>query len=185
MRGFRRWTRPAALWESRPRLVRHAGRTAAFLAAPAGARTSGKASFRGQLIAINQNGSRHVVSSIATIKGVFTGIGTVVEIPNRPGDPDNVVRDDLVFKGGKMHLRTTDQTPEFSGDPQTCAVKATIKQTARVQGGTGRFRNASGRFRSMVRAWGVAGRNPDGTCNMDADLLIDADLISATGTLSF
>jgi hypothetical protein len=88
-------------------------------------------------------------------------------------------------QGGKMHLRTTNQAPEFSGDPQTCAVKATIKQSARVQGGTGRFRNASGRFRSTVRAWGVAARNPDGTCNMEADLLIEADLITASGRLSF
>jgi len=161
------------------------GMTAAFLAAPAGARTSGKATFRGQLIATSENGSRHVVSSIATFSGAFTAIGTIVEIPNRKGDPDNVVRDDLVFKGGKMHLRTTNQTPSFSGDPQTCAVKATIKQTARVQGGTGRFRNATGRFKSTVRAWGVAPRNPDGTCNMDADLLVEGDVISATGTLSF
>jgi hypothetical protein len=161
------------------------GVTAALLAAPAGARTSGKASFRGQIIAIDQNGSRHVVSSIATLRGVVTGIGTIVETANRPGDPDNVVRDDLVFKGGKMHLRTTNQAPDVSGDPQTCAVKATIKQTARVQGGTGRFRNASGRFTSTVRGWGVAPRNPDGTCNMQADLLIEADLITARGTLSF
>jgi hypothetical protein len=159
--------------------------TAVFLAPPAGARTSGKATFRGQLIAINQNGSRHVVSSIATLRGVFTGIGTIVETQNRPGDPDNVVRDDLVFKGGKMHLRTVNRTPSFSGDPQTCAVKATIKQTATVQGGTGRFRNASGRFRSTVRGWGVAPRNADGTCNTDADLLVEADLITASGTLSF
>ena len=161
------------------------GATAAFLAPPAGARTSGKATFRGQLIAINQNGSRHVVSSIATLRGVFTGIGTIVETPNRPGDPDNVVRDDLVFKGGKMHLRTTNQTPSFSGDPQTCAVKATIKQTARVQGGTGRFRNASGRFTSTVRGWGVAPRNPDGSCSQNAELLLEVDEVSARGTLSF
>ena len=161
------------------------GVTAAFLAAPAGARTSGKASFRGQIVAINQNGSRHVVSSIATLRGVFTGIGTIVEIQNRPGDPDNVVRDDLVFKGGKMHLRTVNQAPDTSLDPQTCAGKATIKQTARVQGGTGRFRRASGRFTSTVRGWAVVARNADGSCNTESDALIEADLITASGTLSF
>jgi hypothetical protein len=159
--------------------------TAAFLAAPAGARTSGKASFRGQLIAINQNGSRHVVSSIAVVRGVFNGVGTIKEIDNRPGDPENVVRDDLVFKAGKMHLRTVNQAPDISVDPQTCAGKVTIKQTARVQGGTGKFRRASGRFTSTVRGWAVLARSADGSCDMQGDALMDADLITATGTLSF
>ena len=161
------------------------GVSAAFFASPAGARTSGKASFRGQIIAINQNGSRKVVSSIITVKGVFTGVGTIVEIDNRPGDPENVVRDDLVFPGGTMHIRTTNQAPQFSLDPQTCSATATIKQTARVQGGTGKFRRASGRFTARLRAWGVAARNPDGTCSMEADLLMDADSLSGRGTLSF
>ena len=161
------------------------GVTAAFFATPAGARTSGKASFRGQIIAINQNGSRKVVSSIIVAKGPFNGAGTIVEIPNRPGDPENVVRDDLVFPGGTLHIRTTNQTPRFSADPQTCAVTATIRQRTRIVGGTGRFRAASGTFSARLRAWGVGARNADGTCNMQADLLIDGDAISARGTLSF
>jgi hypothetical protein len=154
-------------------------------AVPAAARTTGKASFRGQLIAPLENGHRTVVSSIIAFTGVFRGVGKIVEVPNRPGDPDNVTRDNLVFARGTMHLRSTSQTPRFSVDPQTCGVTARIRQRGKVQGGTGQFRHATGTFTGLVRAWGVASRNPDGTCNQQADLLLDADVVSGRGTLSF
>jgi hypothetical protein len=84
-----------------------------------------------------------------------------------------------------MHIRNTSQPPRFSADQQTCALTASIKQTTKVQGGTGRFRHAAGTFTGTTRAWGVAARNPDGTCNMQADPLLDADAVAARGTLSF
>ena len=54
-----------------------------------------------------------------------------------------------------------------------------------VQGGTRKFRHASGTFAGVVRAWGVAARKPDGSCNTQADLLLDADAVSGRGTLSY
>jgi hypothetical protein len=157
----------------------------AVSAVPAAARTTGKESFRGQLIAPAKSGTRHVVDSIIAAEGVYTGVGKIVEVPNRPRDPDTVSRDDLVFPGGAMHIRNTSQAPQFSVDQQTCAVTGSVKQTTKVQGGTGKFRHASGTFTGTTHVWGVAARNTDGTCNMQADLLLDADAVAARGTLSF
>src|SRR4051794_23712402 len=97
------------------------GMPLAASAVPAAARTTGKASFRGQIIAPAQSGTRTVVSSMIAFKGVFNGVGKIVEVPNRPGDPDNVSRDNLVFAHGTMHLLSTNQQPQVSLDPQTCA----------------------------------------------------------------
>jgi hypothetical protein len=80
---------------------------------------------------------------------------------------------------------TQNQAPEFSVDRQTCAFTARLKQTNKIQGGTRKFRHASGTFASGVRAWGVLARNPDGSCNEQADPLLEADVIFARGTLSF
>lgn len=154
-------------------------------AIPAAARTTGKESFRGQIIAPAKSGTRHVVSSIIALKGVFTGVGKIVEVPNHSGDPANVSRDNLVFQTGTLHIRSTSRAPRISLDQRTCAVTALIKQTTKVQSGTRGFRHASGTFASTVRAWGVAARNPDGSCNPQADPLLDADAVSGQGTFSF
>jgi hypothetical protein len=162
------------------------GLTVAVAAAPAAARMSGKEAFLGRIIAPSESGTRTVASSLAVAGGVFDGVGKIVEIPNRPGDPDNVSRDNLVFKAGTMHIRSVNKgEPKISLDPQTCAVKVRIKQTTKVLGGTRMFRRASGTFASTVRSWGVAARNPDGTCNVQTDLLLDADSITARGTISY
>jgi hypothetical protein len=38
---------------------------------------------------------------------------------------------------------------------------------------------------ARVRGWGVAARKPDGTCNQQADAILEVDAVSARGTLSF
>lgn len=154
-------------------------------AATAAARTTGKASFRGTIIAPAKSGTRNVVSTIIVAQGVFTGVGKIVEVDNRPGDPDNVTRDDLVFPDGTLHIRNASQTPHFSVDQQSCTFTGRVKQTSTIEGGTRRFRHASGTFRGGVRAWGVAPRNPDGTCNQQADALLEVDEVSARGIFSF
>ena len=151
----------------------------------AAARTTGKESFRGTIIAPAESGTRKVVSTIIVAQGAFTGVGKIVEVDNRPGDPDNVTRDDIVFPSGTLHIRNTSQTPQFSVDQQSCAFTASVKQTTKIQGGTRRFRHASGTFTGGVRGWGVAARNPDGTCNQQADSLLEVDAVSARGILSF
>jgi hypothetical protein len=53
------------------------------------------------------SGTRTDISSVAVARGVFDGVGRIVEIPARPGDPPNVSRDDLVYPEGTMHLVNT------------------------------------------------------------------------------
>src|SRR4051794_22832122 len=162
------------------------GSPLAAATAPAAARTTGKAAFRGQIIAPAQRGHRTVASSTIVFRGVFNGVGRIVEVPNRPGDPDTVSRDNLAFPGGTMHLRSKMVgAPHFTLDPATCAFTGRIRQTAKLQGGTGRFRHASGSFKGTVRAYAIAARNPDGSCSQQADALLEADVVSGRGALSY
>src|SRR5436309_5613504 len=81
---------------------------AAFaVAAPATAQTTGNETFSGTIVTSGSSGERVVVSSVVVAKGVFGGVGRVVEIPNLPTDPDNVSRDDLVFADGSIHILST------------------------------------------------------------------------------
>jgi hypothetical protein len=160
------------------------GLTLVASAGPAEARTTGKESFKGVLAASGESGARTVFSSLIAARGVFTGAGRIVEVANRPGDPDDVSRDDLVFPQGKMHLVSTNKSVTTSVNPQTCAVRVRIRQTGRVHGGTGTFRHAAGSFAESVRGRGVAARNADGTCSQQGALLLEVDLVSGRGTLS-
>jgi hypothetical protein len=160
------------------------GLTLVGSAAPAAARISGKESFKGAIVASGESGTRTVVSSVIVASGVFTGSGRVVEVQNRPGDPDNVSRDDLVFPQGRLHIVNTNQPPTMSLNPQTCALTVRIRQTTKVRGGTGRFRDATGTSTGSVRGWGVAARNPDGTCSQQLALLLEVDVVASRGTLS-
>jgi hypothetical protein len=153
--------------------------------APAVARTSGKESFRGVLVTTGESGTRTVVSSTIVAVGVFDGVGRVVEVENRPGDPENVSRDDLVFAGGTMHIVNENGSVNVSVNPMTCVLTVRIKQTTKIEGGTGRFKRASGSLAGTVRAWGVAARAPDGTCSQDQPGLVEADVVRSRGTLTF
>lgn len=161
------------------------GLTCANGVAPAAARAGGKESFRGVLLASGESGTRVVFSTFLTAKGVFNGSGRIVEVANRPGDPDTVSRDDLVFPAGRMHLINTNKSFSASINPATCATRITIRQTAVIRGGTGRFRHAAGRFVGAVHGRGVAPRNPDGSCTQQGALLLEIDGVSGRGTLSF
>jgi hypothetical protein len=148
--------------------------------------TTGRQLFAGTIVASGESGSRSVVNSVIFARGAFTGIGRIVEVENRPGDPENVSRDDLVFPQGRIHIVNTNRSVSQSVNPQTCAFTARVRQTTRVRGGTGRFRRASGRFSGTVRAWGVATRNADGTCSQTATLLLEVDVLPpARFTLSY
>jgi hypothetical protein len=160
------------------------GLTLVASAGPAAARTTGKESFRVVLAASGESGARTVFSTLIAARGVFTGAGRIVEVANRRGDADNVSRDDLVFPQGKMHLVNTNKSVTTSVNSQNCAVRIRIRQAARVQGGTRKFRHAVGRFTGSVRARGVAPRNADGTCGLQGALLLEVDLVSGRGTLS-
>src|SRR5438046_2555306 len=95
-------------------------------ATPAVATTSGSETFRGFIETSGVTGDRTVISSVIVFKGVFSGTGQIVEIPNLPGDPDNVSRDDLVFAEGTLHLVSTSGDSSFTINTQSCLVRGTI-----------------------------------------------------------
>ena len=155
----------------------------AFAAPAAG--TTGNETFNGVIVTSGLSGERVEVSSVVVAKGVFSGVGRIVEIPNLPGDPDNVARDDLVFADGSMHLITTTVDASFSVNPRSCVASFTVQGTAAVVGGTGRFVAASGSFVGTVTGRGIAGRNPDGSCALEQAALHEVDMTASSGTLSF
>ena len=161
---------------------------AGFIAASAttaAAQTSGGETFDGTIIAsANASGDRTVQASVIRARGAFDGVGCIVEVANAPGDPDNILRDDLVFAGGSMHLVTTVVDVSVSVDPRSCVAVATVQQTAEIEGGTGAFAAASGSFVGALRARIVLARNPDRSCS-ESSTVIEIDTISANGTLTF
>jgi hypothetical protein len=127
-----------------------------------------------------------VISSVIVAKGVFNGIGRIVEIPNLPGDPANVSRDDLVFAEGTLHLVSTSGDISFSlVIPQSCLLRGTIQQTATITGGTGLFAAATGSFAGTASTTLLLARNPDGSCSFEQSALYEEDIVEASGTLSF
>ena len=154
-------------------------------AAPAAAQSSGPETFKGVIVTSGVSGERVVVNSVVVAKGVFSGVGEVVEIPNLPGDPGNVSRDELVFAEGSMHLVNTIVDASFSVNPRSCLLRGALQQTNEVVGGTGAFATASGSFTATVTGSGILPRDPDGSCSADQDALHEVDRFAGTGTLSF
>ena len=158
----------------------------AATALPAAAAASGSETLSGTLVISGVSGTRMVISSVLVAKGVFRGVGRIVELPNLPGDPDNVSRDDLVFPEGTMHLLTTGTGFSFSLNPHNCMFKATFQSSAEVTGGTGLFADAHGSFpANTAKAVGLGARDPDGSCSMTLPALHEVDRLTGGGTLSF
>ena len=156
----------------------------AVFASGANATTSGNETVDVTLIVRAVAGERTVLASVVRAKGAFDGVGRIVEVPSQPGDPDNVLRDDLVFARGSMHLVSTIIGGSQSLDPRSCRLTATIQQTGEVIGGTGQFAAASGSFAGELSGQAVLARNPDGSCSDDTSV-IEIDQISSHGTLTF
>jgi hypothetical protein len=154
-------------------------------AAPAAARTTGSESVRGVIVTSGQSGTRTVVNSVAVARGVFNGVGRIVEVDSLPGDPENVSRDDIVFRQGTLHIVSTNHSMSVSLNSRTCTFRVRIEQTTKVTGGTGLFSHASGNFAGTVRARGRVARDPDGRCSMARAPLFEVDRVAASGTLSY
>ena len=158
---------------------------AAAAAVPAAAATSGPETFSGTIVTSGVSGTRTVISSVIIAKGVFSGVGRIVELPGEPGDPANVSRDDLVFPGGTMHLVSTTVGASFSVNPDSCLFRLTLQQTGEITGGTGQFAAAAGSGPGTVSGQGLLPRNPDGSCSFTGTPLHEVDMIASSGTLSF
>ena len=154
-------------------------------AAPATATTAGTQSFYGFILTSGKSGHREVVASPVIAKGVFDGVGRIVEVKNRSGDADDVSRDDLVFRAGTMHLVSRDRHGSAHLDPRTCRITVHIQQTNRVVGGTRAFADASGRFASEIKGSGRLARQSDGTCNQHAEPLRTLAVVTVTGRLTY
>jgi hypothetical protein len=155
------------------------------LSAPAAAQTTGNETFSGVIVTSGLSGDRVVVSSVVVAKGVFNGVGRVVEIQNLPGDPDNVSRDDLVFADGTIHIVSTIVDASFSLNPRSCVFSGVVQQVGTVEGGTGRFAGATASYTGTVTARGVAPRNPDGSCSQEQAALHEVDRLASSGAFSF
>ena len=94
------------------------------------------------------------MSSVVVAKGVFRGVGRIVEVESLPTDPENVSRDDLVFRQGTMHISVVNVDFEFSLNPRTCIFTVSVQQTGQVEGGTGLFAAAEGSLTGSVKGGG-------------------------------
>jgi hypothetical protein len=149
------------------------------------AATRGSETVSGALVTSGVSGARTAISSVAVAKGVFNGVGRIVEIPSLSTDPPNVSRDDLVYREGTMHLVNTTVGASFTVDPHTCLFRATLHEDSQITGGIGLFANASGTFTGTISPLGLLPRNPDGSCSTTQPSLLEVDRVTFSGTLSF
>ena len=161
-----------------------AGLGIAAACVPAATATTGKQSFSGYIGAVGTQSDRRVVGSVVVAKGVYDGVGRVVERPNRPGDSGRVTRDDLVFPEGVIHIVSTQQHFAIKPDPVSCTFTAEVKQTTRFDGGTGKFAHATGSFTGGVRGTALARRTPAGACDQKHSPLFELDRFTASGTMT-
>jgi hypothetical protein len=151
----------------------------------ASAQTPATERFQGFLVATGLSGERVVLATSIRARGAFEGVGKIIEVPNLPTDPDNVSRDDLVFREGTLHLVNANQDFQFSLDPRSCQASFTAHQVSSFDGGTGLFKGATGTGIGLVEGRGVAQRAPDGSCSPDLLPAHEKENVSGTGTLNF
>jgi hypothetical protein len=101
---------------------------------PAAAATSGSETFSATIVFSGGT----VISGVVVAKGVFSGVGRVVEFP--------LSRWDLVFPGGTIHLISTLGSGPFTINPHNCLFSGTSALTWEVTSGTGQFASATGSF---------------------------------------
>ena len=155
-------------------------------AMPAAAATSVTETLSGTIVfvAVPGTNTRTVIGSAVLARGVFKGVGRVVELvpPNHFG----VSGDDLVFRSGTMNVTSMLGNPlSFSVNPHSCLFTGTSQLTWDVAGGTGQFVDAIGSFTGTVSAVALLARNPDGSCSFTQLPLHEVDKFAESGTLSF
>ena len=63
-------------------------------------------SFTGTIITDAAGGERHIVRHRGRPRRL-QGVGTIVEVPNQPGEGEDIFREDLALAQGTLHLVTT------------------------------------------------------------------------------
>jgi hypothetical protein len=155
-------------------------------APPVMAATIGRERFDGFLAVSGASGGRQVLASGIVARGVFNGVGKIVERQNLPSDPKNANRDDLVFRAGVLRIVSIPQgNPSFVLDRRSCVATFKVQQTTRFDGGTRRFAHATGRGTGKVVGRGILQRAPDGRCDLNRAPLFELDIVSGSGSLSF
>jgi hypothetical protein len=137
------------------------------------------------LVVSSASGKRAVAGSVVAMSGVFTGVGRIVERPNRPGDSGKVSRDDLVFAVGTLHIRNVSGHTALNLNRRTCTARVKAEARTTVDGGSGRFAGASGTFTGSLSGSDVARRKADGSCDLQHPPLIEIDTVTGTGTVTF
>ena len=150
----------------------------------ASASRSGPESGTGLIVASDATGTRQVLYSVIHLRGVFDGDGKIVEVQNRPADPETVSRDNLVFPQGTISIKNTTLNVSVTADPATCVATAHITQISQISGGTRKFADATGRFHSTVDGKAVLPRASDGTCDQNAAPLVEVDQVRASGRIT-
>ena len=151
-------------------------------AMPAAAAASGSETFSGTIVfaAVPGTDTRTVIGSVVLAKGVFRGVGRVVELSQPLG------LDDLVFPSGTMHVvYTLGKSLSSSINPHSCLFTGTSQLSWQVTGGTGRFADAKGSFTGTVSGRALLARNPDGSCSLTQVPRHEVDKFAESGTLSF
>jgi hypothetical protein len=153
---------------------------------PASGATGGTEDFTGFLVVTGVSGERVELASHVRASGVFHGAGKIIELPPQPGDPENLDRDDLVFRQGTLHLLSTVQEFQIvSFDPSSCRLAVTVVDVTEFAGGTGIFAGATGTGTGRVDGRAVLQRNRDGSCALDRTPAHEKDRVAGSGTLTF
>ena len=131
--------------------------------------------------------SRTVIGSVVRARGVFRGVGRVVELV--PPDPPLVSARTIWSSAAAPCTWSARPGALLSGsvNPHSCLFTGTQQFTWDVTGGTGQFDDATGSFTGTVSAVALLARNPDGSCSLTPLPFprLEVDKFAESGTLSF
>jgi hypothetical protein len=102
--------------------------------------------FKGTIVTSGVSGTRTVITNAVVTKGMVSGAGRIVEVPNLPTDLDTFSRDHLVFASDSIHIVSTNMDFSVSVNPSSCLPTVTIQPTGEFAGDIGQFAAATGRF---------------------------------------
>ena len=104
-------------------------------------------------------------------RGPISGNGNITDVASLPADPANSSRTTLVNPSGSFTtLNTGGNFVPGRMNPITCAFTGRVNGiNVHIVSGTGRYRNATGNLVVNIAISGVDPRNPNLSCNFNAD----------------